>query len=492
MHALKPTCVALALSAMGVTAAYAGINVPVIQTCDTSRAATAYVAKTTGSTSTFSFLVGPSKMTPCTILTDLGSSEPALAIRKDGTLVYAPVHFPNGDIGVMRSKDNGSTWNATVPLLPDGTPHKRVQPSMYMEPQTEKLFFATSRSTFSPLHIETGMDMSISDDGGETWRYKLLNEFKGIDWIKYSAGPGKTSTPVGFPKVMYISGPTPISTPAIITVPKEHQVLKSLDGGETWAHAGGFDIHLNSNSCPITEYILMGSSTVTPDGTVYIAGRRCQKVAVATSKDEGKTWSVVDLPNTKLLLGLTPAAIALNADFVLTQPITSDAQGNLYVLYTDEKNLLRLTTSRDKGTTWSAPVVISAPKVNSAHLTSLTVKSPGQIAIAYYGAENTDGLGKFNAYVAESSNVFSANPSFKSQVLNTPTAPLFPRGFDANYLGMFIGGDLAELTQIQYAPNGDLFVSLIQDMCPDTFSCTWDFKAHNGSKFRAMVGRIKH
>jgi hypothetical protein len=494
MLAIKPTCAALAVSAACIASAHAGINVPVTQKCDSSRAATAYVAGSTNSSAILPFLVGPSRMTPCYIETDLGSSEPSLTIRKDGTVVYAPVHFPNGDIGVMRSKDNGSTWDATVPRLPDGSPHNRVQPSMFMEPQTEKLFFASSRASFTPLHLETGMNLSISDDGGDTWHYKLLNEFKGIDWIKYAAGPAKTSTPVGFPKVMYISGPTPISTPAVIVVPKAQQVLKSLDGGETWAEAGSFDIMLTSNGCPLTEYILMGSSTVTPDGTVYIAGRRCKKVVVAKSLDEGETWTVTDVPNTKLITGLTTVAIPLNPNFVLTQPITSDAQGNLYVLYTDEKDLLRLTYSRNKGATWSQPMVISAPTVKGAHLTSLTVKAPGQIAIAYYGTEDGGVSGnRYNAYVAESTNVFSLLPAFKSQVVNKPTDFMNANGFDTNYIGMFFGGDLSEITQIQYAPNGDLFVSLVKDMCPNGISkCTWDFDAHLKSKFQAIVGRITH
>lgn len=476
------------LAAALSSAAQAGISVPTTQSCDSAKAPTAYVAQPSGSHDTSADPVSPARMTPCLIETDLGTSEPYLAIRRDGTLLYAPVHLPNGDIGVMRSHDNGSTWDATVPRLPDGSPHNRMQPSMYMEPQTEKLFFASSRASFLPPSTRTGMNLSISDDGGETWRYKLLDEYKGIDWIKYASGPARTSTLTSFPKVMYLSGPTPLSTPAVFVFPKEHQVLKSLDGGETWSQAGGFNIGLHANDCPITEYILMGSSTVTPDGTLYIAGRRCKKLALATSKDEGKTWTVKDIPGTRLIKGFTPAVIPFNANYILTQPVTSDASGNLYALYADEQDLLRLTISRDEGNTWSTPVVISAPMVKRVFLTSLTVKAPGQIAIAYYGTEDQK---RFNAYVAESADVFSLTPTFKSQIINPTNKPLTPKGFHANYIGMFLGGDLAEMTQIRYAPNGDLFVSLVQDMCP-RLTCRWDWKAHSKSRFRALVGRITH
>jgi hypothetical protein len=94
MSLFQRTPLALALSAGLTTLAHAGINVPTSQTCDTARAPTAYTAKAAGSTATLAFLVGPSKMTPCYIQTDVGSSEPSLAIRKDGTLIYAPIHFP--------------------------------------------------------------------------------------------------------------------------------------------------------------------------------------------------------------------------------------------------------------------------------------------------------------------------------------------------------------------------------------------------------------
>jgi hypothetical protein len=372
-----------------------------------------------------------------------------------------------------------------------------VQPSTYVEPETGRILFSSSRASFSPIKIQTGLDMSISDDGGETWRASTVTNFNGIDWVKYAAGTPKTSALNGFPKILYLSGPTPISTSAVIVAPKTHQVLKSLDGGASWVEAGGFDITLGGSNCPFNDYILFGSSTVLPDGTLVIGGRHCTKVGVAVSKDEGKTWTVKDIPNTTLLKGTTTIGIAANPNYVLAQPITSDVAGNLYALYADDKNLLRLTVSRDKGTTWSNPVVVSAPKITQVHLTSLAVKAPGQIAIAYYGSEDTGSVVvNHNVYVAESSDVFKAQPTFKSQLVNRADTPLFPKGFDSNYIGMFLGGDLAELTQIQYAANGDLFVSFVQDMCPGglttTSNCKWDFQAHNKSRYRALLGHLTH
>jgi len=187
----------------------------------------------------------------------------------------------------------------------------------------------------------------------------------------------------------------------------------------------------------------------------------------------------------------TVAQIPFNPNYVLTQPITIDGSGNMYVLYPDSEDLLRLTVSRDKGRTWTSPVVVSAPGIQRVHLAALTIKSPGKIAIGYYGSDKDSG-GNYNAYVAESVNALSGIPTFRSVSVNNPASPMHAVGFDANYFGMFIGGDLAEITQLQYAPNGDLYVSLIKDMCPDTLTCTWDFKGHFNSKYQAVIGRIKH
>jgi hypothetical protein len=497
LHTLNFTRLVLALTSALAVAAHAATPVPVTQTCFDARVASTYVASATGSKDTQVASTLTARLTPCLIETDLGTSEPALLIGKDGALVYSPVHLPDGGIGVMRSKDNGGSWDVTVPLRADGTSHSRVQPSTYLEPETGRLLFSSSRASFSPIKIQLGLDMSISDDGGDTWRASTVTNYKGLDWVKYAAGQPKTSTLNGFPKVLYLSGPTPISTSAVVVAPKTQQVLKSLDGGDTWVEAGGFDITLGGSNCPFSDYILFGSSTTLPDGTLVIGGRHCTKVGVAISKDEGKTWTVKDIPNTKLIAGTTTIGIPANPNFVLGQPITSDADGNLYALYADDKNLLRLTVSRDQGTTWSTPVVVSAPKIKQVHLTSLAVKTPGQIAIAYYGSEDTGSVVvNHNVYVAESNDVFKAQPVFKSQLVNRTDTPLFPKGFDSNYIGMFLGGDLAELTQIQYAPNGDLFVSFVQDMCPGglttTSNCKWDFQAHNKSRYRALVGHLTH
>lgn len=61
------------------------------------------------------------------------------------------------------------------------------------------------------------------------------------------------------------------------------------------------------------------------------------------------------------------------------------------------------------------------------------------------------------------------------------------------YLWMFLGGDLNEIVQVRYAPNGDLVTAFTQDMCPlSNCRADWDFKAHAKSKWQAVLGRLIH
>ena len=58
---------------------------------------------------------------------------------------------------------------------------------------------------------------------------------------------------------------------------------------------------------------------------------------------------------------------------------------------------------------------------------------------------------------------------------------------------MFLGGDLNEIVQIRYAPNGDLVTAFPQDRCPlDSCVSDWNFSARANSKWQAVLGRLVH
>jgi hypothetical protein len=168
--------------------------------------------------------------------------------------------------------------------------------------------------------------------------------------------------------------------------------------------------------------------------------------------------------------------------------------GHLYVIWNDANNALRASISSDGGATWSGrdqPLTISAPGVTATIESAIAVREPGTFAVAYYGT--TDGTA-YDGYMAESTNALDASPVFTSAIVNPPSKHLFSNGFDNNYLLTIGFGDLDEMVQVKYAPNGDVWATFVEEMCVNTVSsnCSWDYAAHANSVFQGTAGRLVH
>jgi len=460
------------------------------QECYPEQAATGYRATPIGAVA--ESVSSTDSIVPCLSKTGFGSAEPTMAIKSDGSIFYGPA-FTNEGNGIIRSRDNGVSWDFLPITLPNGEDHSRVQPFLGMEPVTERVFFHSSKLNtggLDELDFGFGFNMSWSDDDGATWGYTNV-EMAAFDWGKVYAGPPVYSEPTGTSNVLYLSAPTPISTPAVIVSPQKQQVMRSLDNGESWDEVGFLSLKPSDNDCHFLEWVIMGAGVVDPnDGTVYIGFRRCNRLGIGISHDEGVTWQVQDIPNTNLINYYTVLDVGLvNGNYVMGEPLSIDSDGNLYAVYPDVDDVLRMTISRDGGQSWSTPVVVSAPNVRSVRYGSLTVKTPGTVAIAYYG---NIGKAPYHAMMAESLNAFDANPVFRGAIVNNVNDPVYPIGFDPGYLGMFVGGDLNEIVQVRYAPNGDVFATFNVNMCPDYINCTWDITEKAQSQLQGGLGRLIH
>ena len=442
----------------------------------------------------------PESLVPCFSPTGFGGQESSIGIARDGTVFLAPAYSTDGN-GLARTTDYGKTWTQ---IVPGG--HGRVQPFLYLDPATDRLFFATSTLNAPDAGSATGFDLSVSADEGATWSTQLIAPDV-RDWIKIYAGPPVTSTTNGYPNVLYASAPSPISTPdtVIYPAPSYQAVYKSLNGGASWTEVSMGVLTLNaataassgvasSTTCPSSEWIIYGDGLVSSDGTVYIGLRLCTTVGIAISKDEGNSWGVLTVPGSTLpsFTGLLSPVTTNN--LLVSEPLALDAAGNLYVIWNDANNALRLSITNDDGQTWSGganPIVVSAPGVTMTIESAVAVRKPGTIAIAYYGT--TDGRA-FDGYVAESVNALDAQPVFSSAIVNPPSEHLFTNGFDNNYLLTIGFGDLDELVQVKYAPNGDIWSTFVEEMCVNTISsmCSWDYAGHDNSVFQGTTGRLVH
>ena len=461
-----------------------------------SRAAQTYAATGLGSVPVPGFVAGGLQVTPCINYTGYGTGEISLEADHTGNLFVSPAYTPGG-VGVLRSTDLGSTFSLLPTTGPGGQARSREQAHSYLDPATGRLFFNTSQINPQTLNLSPGFDSSYTDNAGASWTNTAIS-VSAYDMLRMAAGKPVTSHLQGYPDIMYAMAPSPISTPvglsAVLSVtgPLNQIVLRSLNGGQSWTQAGSFPISPSANGCSSSEWILMSTLAVGPDGTVYSVGRRCTQVGLAVSHDEGATWSFRSIPGTSLIPFSTILSPVADPNYVFGNALSIDSQGNLYVVYPDAKDLVRLTVSRDGGNTWSSPVVVSAPGVGRAFDPAIDVRAPGQIGIGYYGAVTQP---KYNGYLAVSDNALSAVPTFTSETVNDPAQPLQPSTVDAGYLQLFTGGDLNEWIGVKFAANGELFGAFNEDMClsGNTSSCVsgWSYSGTGNSRWQAVLGRLK-
>ncbi len=478
---------------------------PTPQGCDPGRSATAYLAGSTSSTP--GAADGGATLEPCFVLTGLGAAESSIGIANDGTVFYAPAFGPDGN-GIARSKDEGVTWEHLVPQFPGGGGHGRTQPFMYVNPSTSRVFFATSElGNPEAGTAPTGFNLSVSSDEGNTWSYGTVAP-DARDWIKIYAGPpvAGQSQPDGYATVVYASAPSPISTPDTEIYPQpDHQAIyQSLNGGSAWQSVGGSSLTLNpsdeldaglatATTCPASEWVIYGDGVVASDGTIYLGVRMCSQLAISISEDEGNTWTTVAVPGSELPSFTSILSPLRTNNLLQSEPVAVDAANNLYAIWNDSANRVRLSVSADKGKTWNGgagPLVVSAPGLQATVYSAIAVKSPGTVAIAYYGSVDSQ---HYDGYLAESTDATTAQPHFLSFIANDPAEHLFTDGFDPGY-AQGTTADLVEFVQVKYAPNGDIWGSFVKEMCPGekTTSCQWDYAAHANSVFQGAVGRIVH
>ncbi len=460
--------------------------------CDPGRRAETYRATPAGSELLADSVGDGTVLVPGLTPTGYGSAESCISVARDGTIFFAPAFTPEGN-GLLRSRDNGASWQLLIPRIPGGKSHPRIQPFLYLDPVTERLFFHTALMSVMPPSLASGFHLTTSDDKGESWSYQLVAEDT-RDWAKIYGGPPVKSQTYNYPRALYLSASSPISTRFWPVLFPDHQSIhRSLDGGKTWKKVGRISLKPRDvPGCSRWEWIIYGSGVVASDGTVFLGGRRGPHLGIAISSDEGESWDVRDLPGSRLLAYFNILQVGLvNGNYVIGEPLAIDSDDNLYAIWPDHQDRLRLAVSRDGAATWSEPVVVSAPGVRRVYYGAATARAPGVIAIAYYGTE--DGTAT-HGYIAESLNALDAGPVFRGAAVNPPAEPLYGKGFDPGYLDMVLrGGDLNEIVQVRYTPAGDIVASFCKHMRrgADTPG-GWDYPSHANSRLQGVVGRMVH
>jgi hypothetical protein len=386
---------------------------------------------------------------------DLGltAGEPTIGTTNEGNVFYVAL----AGLGptIMRTGNDGAKWTDVSPKLPNGQNVHRVSldPYIYVD-ETE----GVDRIFTIDLTVACSY-MSFSDDEGETWLTNPLACGKPVnDHQTLFSGPPATSITIDYPNVVYYCW-NDIATSSC---------SKSIDGGLTFRPTG-FPAYPGVRTEDFEQCGgLHGHGHVGPEGNVYLPRDYCGQPWIAITKDEGTTWTNVQVAKNGAPPGSDPS-------------VATDRNGNVYYLYTAKNRLPYLVVSRDEGATWSKPLMVGAPGVTEANLVTLdSSASPGKIAFSYYGSENspfprckmkceTKDYEKvtWNAYMATSVTALDDDPVFYSTTVNDKSDPMKRRfcGFPPGNQGSNrCDTSVYDFIDIQIAPDGGVWGAYV-DAC---------------------------
>jgi hypothetical protein len=302
----------------------------------------------------------------------LNSTEPTLGVTENNDVFYSSFQT-NTRIEVVRSSDEGKTWDIVSPKFPGGRNAQllSLDPYVYVDDAEGVNRVFTVDLTVACSYL------SFSDDGGKSWISNPLACGRPVnDHQTLFSGPPTISPTVGYPNVVYYCWNDVASS----------SCSKSLDGGLTFVPVSpafaGEDPSADEGQVEGQDAKgfcggLNGHGHVGADGTVFVPRGYCGRPYLAISKDEGTTWTQVQVSKTPI--SGHEASVA------------TDRAGNIYYGWVGRDRHPYLTISKDGGKTWRKAMMIGAPGVRESNLPSIDVGAPGHVAFAYMGSENSPG-----------------------------------------------------------------------------------------------------
>ena len=378
----------------------------------------------------------------------------SLQVTRAGTVIFAPAD----STGLVRSEDGGATWlKPLADAPPQGELLEWAHPWVTRDPDTDKLFFTNYHTLGGTCGDGTGHHYWTSTDDGATWE----QHSGGVgcdswDWGKIITGPPATSQSRealamrGYPNLVYFC-----AGGDVWAFGPQHFCFRSTDGGETFKRTLGSPTNGWNPSLDLPGFPNAGA--IAPDGTFYKVFGSSQGVTVAISEDEADSWHHVRIPDTELaqIPGIN----------WLASNVATDDEGNLYVVWVDDRDLLPyMVFSTDGAKTWSERMMVGAPEVRTATNINVAAFGPGHVAIVYYGSPDIDapsGDGytsrdgrRYHGYMVATAHAFADQPVLWTTTVNDPAQPTLV-GISlevSEYLGPPVLG-----------PEGSIWAGFLQD-----------------------------
>jgi hypothetical protein len=316
---------------------------------------------------------------PCLFQTGVDSFEPTMGMTRDGTV------FTNGLQGngavIVRSSDRGASWRVVGGLAAGQSLHPLSDdPYLFVDRPTGRVFWTD--------YVWACSLLSYSDDRGESWTTTPLAGCGQADHQSVFAGPPRTSSPRGYPHVVYYC--SEVTGQSVASPGSACQ--KSVDGGLTFVATGAPAYTDDLFAHEVGDYGARGvcggfhgHGLVGRDGRVYLPRGWCGQPYLAISDDEGLTWRRVQVARNGM-------ALSEYGQWSHEAGVGEGPDGTLYYVWTARDRLPYLAVSRDHGAHWSPPLMVAAPGVREATMPGIDVGTDGRVAIVYLGS--TDSRGK--------------------------------------------------------------------------------------------------
>lgn len=262
--------------------------------------------------------------------------------------------------------------------------------------------------TFNVTNNNNAILSAISHNGGQSWgtlrtvvsyvgnggQFSTDKEAvtadpvkPGVAYVVWDTLIAPTDNPHDFPHASAFRGPGYFS--------------RTTDGGQTWSTPQVLVNTPQNKAQTIGNQIVVDPRT----GTLYdffdliLNNNKVSKyynVAFVKSTDGGLTWSepqIIDKLQTGGVADPNTGADIRTGD-IIPEPAIDPATGQLYIVWQDRRfngghyDEVALSTSKDGGNTWSAPVRVNTPTGTPAFTPAIAVNASDAVAVTFYDFRN--------------------------------------------------------------------------------------------------------
>ncbi|MDA0878118.1 MAG: sialidase family protein [archaeon] len=350
--------------------------------------------------STWEWLVGNNTPFPATgTYHPIGFTtfEPTIGVTSEGTILITNYGGTGSGTHIIRSQDQGLTWEDVGPFNP-------VFPNLGQVPTSNDPYIYvdkwTDRIVKFDMHALTAMFVEFSDDEGDSWSipYSADGYYSPQDHQSIASMPPPEGVNPSYDTVYVFC----INTGSSALGP---QCSRSMNGGLTWdVQRPGYPNGVAQ--CSGLHAHLAGAA----DGTIYRGNPSCEGPAVYRSVDGGYTWTEHTI---------TSAVQVYPGDHEVAT--AADEAGGLHATWIGADGMIWYANSQDKGDTWSEPMTVAPPGVTGAGFPTVFAGEDGRVAIGYIG---TRGQAEWDGFISIMTDSWNEHPLITTVQVNQPGDPL--------------------------------------------------------------------